>query len=159
MRARWPKAQSLNVAHQLLDLQRLYPQGAGRLVKGRLIWRCDLRPSAFSREYFAEIDYRLGRFPTTRILKPVPRELAGGCKPPHVYADPGDPLCLFYAAAREWNSSMLIARTIVPWTCEWLFHFEAWLFTGEWDGGGISHEPGGQSENDGRRHIVNSKPS
>jgi hypothetical protein len=29
----------------------------------------------------------------------------------------------------------------VPWTCEWLFHFESWLFTGEWEGGGTTHEP------------------
>lgn len=77
----------------------------------------------------------------TRALSPSLRSLSDGRKPPHVFNEAGDPLCLFYAAAREWNSSMLIARTIVPWACEWLLHFEAWLFTGEWDGGGISHEP------------------
>ena len=31
---------------------------------------------------------------------------------------------------------MLIADTIVPWTCEWLIHYEIWLATGEWHGGG-----------------------
>lgn len=76
-----------------------------------------------------------------RLLQPTIRELAGDRKLPHVFRGVGDPLCLFYAPAREWNSSMLIARTIVPWTCEWLFHFEAWLFTGKWDGGGVHHDP------------------
>src|ERR1051326_7503210 len=79
--------------------------------------------------------------PQVPLPFPGPRGLAGGRKPPHVYPGPEDPLCLFYPAAREWNSSMLISRTIVPWTCEWLFHFEAWLFTGEWEGGGTTLEP------------------
>ena len=145
---RGPKPQRLNVAHQLWDLQRLYPHGVGRLLKGRLLWRCELKPSVFSRRYLVQIDYRLGSFPTILVLDPKPRDLAGGRKPPHVYKGPGDPLCLFYAAAREWNASMLIARTIVPWACEWLFHFEAWVFTGRWEGGGISHEPEGIQQED-----------
>jgi hypothetical protein len=95
-----------------------------------------------------QIDYHRGVFPTTLVLNPTPRSLSEGRKPPQVFSGPGDPLCLFYAAAREWNSSMLIARTIVPWTCEWLFHFEAWLFTGEWDGGGITHEVPTQPRNE-----------
>ena len=31
---------------------------------------------------------------------------------------------------------MSIADTIVPWTAEWLVHYEIWLVTGEWYGGG-----------------------
>jgi hypothetical protein len=133
---RGPKPQPLNVARQLLDLGRLYPHGVGRLVKNRLLWHCELKPSPFSRRYLVQIDYHLGALPTTLVLDPKPRDLAGARKPPHVYNEPGDPLCLFYPAAREWNPTMLIARTIVPWACEWLFHFEAWLFTGNWEGGG-----------------------
>lgn len=34
---------------------------------------------------------------------------------------------------------MLIADTIVPWASEWLLHYEYWLSTGTWHGGG--HEP------------------
>lgn len=141
MRPDWPKPSPLNVAHQFLDLQNLYPHGHGRLVMNRLTWEVELRPSAFSRQYLVQVNYRQGTFPTTRVLSPSLRSLSDGRKPPHVFNEAGDPLCLFYAAAREWNSSMLIARTIVPWACEWLLHFEAWLFTREWDGGGISHEP------------------
>jgi hypothetical protein len=136
----------LNLAQQLGALQCLYRQGKGRLLKNRLTWEAALRPSAFSREYIVHIDYRPGCFPTTRVLRPSLRVLSGGRKPPHVFADPDDPLCLFYGAAHEWGPSMPIARTIVPWACEWLFHFEAWLFTGVWEGGGISHEPGNQAE-------------
>jgi hypothetical protein len=31
---------------------------------------------------------------------------------------------------------MLLADSIVPWASEWLFFYEFWLVTGEWDGGG-----------------------
>lgn len=137
---KWPPTR-LNLARQLVDLQNLYPQGTGHIVKHRLRWRGKLRPSPLSREYLVQIDYSTNKFPRVLVLEPKPRELAGGQKPPHVYTGEGDPLCLFYPPAGEWSSSMLIARTIVPWTCEWLFHFEAWLFSGEWDGGGIEHEP------------------
>jgi hypothetical protein len=31
---------------------------------------------------------------------------------------------------------MSIADTVLPWTTEWLYHYEIWLITGEWTGGG-----------------------
>ncbi|MDP9848099.1 hypothetical protein [Streptosporangium lutulentum] len=34
---------------------------------------------------------------------------------------------------------MLLARTILPWTCEWLLHYELWLITGRWAGSGEDH--------------------
>lgn len=153
MRPRWPKAHPLNIAHQLRDLQRLYPDGNGRIARDRLVWQGKLKPSAFSREFLTQIEYQEGHFPTTRVLQPSIRELAGDRKLPHVFCGVGDPLCLFYAPAREWNSSMLIARTILPWTCEWLFHFEAWLFTGKWDGGGVHTEPGAPQSQVTNAHL------
>jgi hypothetical protein len=35
---------------------------------------------------------------------------------------------------------MPIIDTIIPWTSEWLLHYECWLATGKWHGGGIHHE-------------------
>ena len=32
---------------------------------------------------------------------------------------------------------MPLANTIVPWVADWLYYYEVWLFTGEWEGGGI----------------------
>jgi len=135
----WVKVGALNVARQLCELRQLYPHGIGRIARNRLQWQCALQPSAFSRTYRVEIKYRLGNLPVIVVWHPCPRELSGGRKPPHTYAGEADPLCVFYPAAQEWNSSMPIARTIVPWSCEWLLHFEAWLFTGIWEGGGTSH--------------------
>ena len=54
---------------------------------------------------------------------------------PHVFD--GDELCLCYP--RQFNPRILIAKTIIPWASEWLLHFEFFLITGAWHGGG--HEP------------------
>lgn len=43
-------------------------------------------------------------------------------------------LCLYYG--NEWNSTMNISDTIIPWICEWLYHFEFWCITEKWCGGG-----------------------
>ena len=43
-------------------------------------------------------------------------------------------LCLYYPS--EWNSTMNISDTIIPWISEWLYYFEFWCITGEWYGGG-----------------------
>lgn len=58
---------------------------------------------------------------------------------PHTY--PGDKLCLHLPG--QWSPHMYIAHTTVPWTSEWLFYYELWLVTGQWNGGG--HEPQGDA--------------
>jgi hypothetical protein len=68
--------------------------------------------------------------PQVRVLD----ELASreGRSLPHVYSD--GTLCLH--ETDEWKATMVIADTIVPWTAEWLAHYEIWLVTGDWYGGG-----------------------
>lgn len=74
------------------------------------------------------------RRPEVVVLDP-PLDVPEGRSLPHVF--PGDRLCLHYPG--EWDDSMLVATTIVPWASEWLLHYEIWKSTGEWHGGG--HEP------------------
>jgi hypothetical protein len=31
---------------------------------------------------------------------------------------------------------MLLATTVLLWAAEWLMHYELWLVTGQWHGGG-----------------------
>ncbi|MBP8931241.1 MAG: hypothetical protein KBG46_08165 [Paracoccus sp.] len=38
--------------------------------------------------------------------------------------------------AKEWNPSMSIAKTTVPWAARWLACYELWEATGRWHGGG-----------------------
>ncbi|MCY4331994.1 MAG: nucleotidyltransferase [Cyanobacteria bacterium MAG CAR1_bin_15] len=65
---------------------------------------------------------------------------------PHVYPDTENdyrlsPLCLFDPATGEWNHSMKIADTTVPWTVRWLACYEIWEATGRWVGGGRHDSP------------------
>ena len=59
---------------------------------------------------------------------------------PHHYPNQDRPelpiLCLYDPAAKEWHSGCSVARTIIPWTIDWLACYEGWLATGEWTGGG-----------------------
>ena len=40
----------------------------------------------------------------------------------------------------EWQPTMFVANTILPWASMWLLYFEFWLFNGKWDGGGVEHD-------------------
>lgn len=59
---------------------------------------------------------------------------------PHHYPNQVHPqlpiLCLYDPDTREWHPGLAIAKTIVPWTIDWLTCYEGWLATGEWTGGG-----------------------
>ncbi|WP_230312598.1 hypothetical protein [Paracoccus lichenicola] len=43
-------------------------------------------------------------------------------------------LCLFDPKGSEWDATMLIADTTVPWASEWLHHYECWHLDGIWRG-------------------------
>lgn len=43
-------------------------------------------------------------------------------------------LCLFDPDGREWDATMLIADTTIPWASEWLHHYECWHLDGIWRG-------------------------
>ena len=59
---------------------------------------------------------------------------------PHTFEgdqpDTDDP-CLYLPGSGEWSSDKKLALTFVPWLSLWLFFYESWLVTGEWQGGGV----------------------
>jgi hypothetical protein len=67
---------------------------------------------------------------------------------PHMYPAgdrwPAHP-CLYYPGDGDWAADRPLATTIVPWLLEWLLHYEVWLTTGEWRGGGVEHAPASPS--------------
>ena len=103
--------------------------------------------------YQLRIAYSLGRwigdiwvsntFPQIWLVDP-PLELhtqfAENERVPHVYWDSKNPLnsmlCVFDPQSDEWDASLAIADTIVPWVIDWLVSYEGWHATGEWTGGG-----------------------
>ena len=100
-------------------------------------WVGDVRPQ-FTR-FTIEIAYIVGCFPAVRVKAPALVRLPGNSEGqlPHVYPPAEDPtLCLFDPATNEWDPSMHLADTTVPWACDWLACYEMWLMTGRWTGGG-----------------------
>lgn len=122
---------------------------------GTVAWFGDL--TGFERTFHLFVQYGLpipGRrelhrvMPEVRVLRPrlVPNWAAAEEAPlPHVYVDkddvPGSPLCLFDPRLGEWDGSLLIARTTIPWAERWLWNYELWEATGRWHGGGTHPEP------------------
>lgn len=101
-------------------------------------WTGNLQPSALSPSYRVRIVLAQGGVPKTRVVSPR-LENRGDQGPPHRYRDGS--LCLYHPKTDGyWNGTWFISETILPWTAEWLFHYEVWLATGEWTGGGIGHD-------------------
>ena len=85
---------------------------------------------------------KLSTLPSVRVIDPLlHRRVENPSDPiPHHYPNRDcseQPfLCLYDPAKNEWHSRLTVARTIVPWTIDWLACYEGWLATGEWTGGG-----------------------
>jgi hypothetical protein len=101
--------------------------------RDKLHWIFTLQPTPLSLTYTLALTYEggVGR-PVVRVLDP-PLERPDGEGLPHVFED--DVLCLYYDEFDGTRS--LIADVVVPWVSEWLFHYELWLTTKEWHGGGL----------------------
>lgn len=109
------------------------------ISKGALTCTGALRPSEVSNRYDFEIRLRSGDRPRIKITDPPLEPRVPGEAIPHTYG-PNDP-CIYYpkGPGRDWTPSMAIASSIVPWLGLWLMHYEGWLVTGHWEGGGIEH--------------------
>lgn len=106
----------------------------------RLKWEMDIVPSPNSSCYRIRIDYTIGTPPKVYVIEPaVLKKADGATLLPHVFDTEEQRLCLFYGRIGEWDSSMFLSRTIVPWASEWLYFYELWVITGEWLGEGIGH--------------------
>jgi hypothetical protein len=117
------------MAQQAMGLRSVFPGAELALKPYSLRWTGQLQPLDLSRVYTIRIDYKLGRYPSVRVLAPELKATEAGFLP-HTYDD--GTLCLHDLG--QWNAAMLIVDTIVPWAAEWLLYYETWLATGEWFG-------------------------
>ncbi len=121
---------SRSLAEQAFVLRSRFHGSVIDVSATRMTWTAKLRPTPLSREYTVRIAYQSAQFPRVKVLPRLP--CRAGEPLPHFYRE--GLLCLH--KVDEWSPDMLIADTIVPWTCEWLIHYELWLATGEWHAGG-----------------------
>lgn len=108
------------------------------ITKGKLIWKSKVRPTQLSREYNIEIIYAKSNLPEVYVVGDELQNLDSKDFPHKYEIDIENKrvkLCL-YRYYKEFSSEKLICETIIPWAIEWLYFYEIWLVTGEWQGGG-----------------------
>lgn len=124
-------------AEQFNALTSCYPNSFGELRRNGFTWSMWVRPEESCHQYKIRIKYVTGYPPRTYIAEPCPLRLAEGATGlPHTYDSKQQRLCLYHPDLFEWDSSMLIANTIVHWAIQWLIFYEIWQLTGVWSGGG-----------------------
>lgn len=125
-----------NLALQVLRIRSRFP--AFRCVRSTRTQRVvvgPIQPSPINDRYEVEVRFGLGIIPEVHVLNPVPVPRPGATKLPHVYA--GNALCLYTFENGDYSYTHdYVADTIIPWTAEWLAHYEIWYATGVWHGGG-----------------------
>ena len=144
------KSKPISIAVQAANIKKMYPNTKVTTFHDQeLIWTHTITPSPLGDHYEIKLVYSINGSRNTRtrtkttsspkiyVVKPKLELATGQKKLPHCYDDKSQHLCLYYPDGTEWNKSMLLATTIIPWAYEWLYHYEIWLGTGEWTGGGV----------------------
>lgn len=94
-------------------------------------------------KYLIRLDYSVGRRPRVYMLEPEidmssSLEIHTFGKTYHgAYKRRLPELCLTYSKYKEWNETVLLTDSYIPWAIEWTEFYELWLLTGKWYGGGI----------------------
>ena len=133
------KTKPLPIGVQAMNIKRIFTDGkVTTLHDQHLTWTQTISPSPLGGLYKVKLVYHLGQTPKIYVLDPKPLTLAKGAQRlPHCYDHKEQRLCLYFPDGKEWNKTMLLSTTVIPWTYEWLYHYEIWLGTGEWTGGGV----------------------
>ena len=141
MGSKYHKRSRIPLIKQAFRLVNDYPESHYTLRKGILIWYSEIRPLPLSRLYKIKIICE-GYLHRPKVV--LYGDKVDGIERddfPHNFGKNLQKqeaiLCLHMPY--EFNYyDMWIADTIVLWTQEWLCHYEIWLATGEWCGGGHS---------------------
>lgn len=133
------KIKPIPIGVQAMNIKRIFTNGKVATVHDQhLTWTQTISPSPLGGLYKVKLVYHLNQSPKIFVVDPKPLPLAKGAKKlPHCYDQKEQRLCLYYPDGKEWNKTMLLSATVIPWTYEWLYHYEIWLGTGEWTGGGV----------------------
>lgn len=119
----------LSLAQQAAVLRSNLPGSKIELKPRSLTWTGTIRPTPCGRDYRVEIVYEAGRYPRVIVLDPLTTDDPEAYLP-HTYRDGS--LCLHTAS--DWNSTMSIADTTIPWAADWLAHYELWRHGSRWHG-------------------------
>jgi len=145
---------------KILDNQIFYEEflQEGKKRNKRLFYIVfETRPTPSSKMYTLLLVYKEKGIPHIYVLNPKLQEESGEFNIPHLYDQKKLRLCLYYPNYNEYSFNDYIAEQIIPWTKLWLFHYEVWLYTKEWLGGGI--HPGDEKDTEAKQKIKKKKHS
>lgn len=139
------KENKLSVADQIFDLRKKYKVLNLKTNANSFKCNIEVQPSPLSKKYVLTLNYD-GIIPKVYLYNQgILRNAEDKVK--HCYeqkyineSNECVRLCLYYPNGKEWDNTMLISETIIPWALAWLYYYENWRVTGKWLGGGIEHE-------------------
>ncbi len=123
---------SRNLALQDYWINKLFPQFILHQDQHQRYWIGTLTSTHKHQVYTIKIDYNQE---SPKVFITHPQILNNS---PHTYAD--NSLCLHYPPDHSFREDKFIAKTILPWTCEWLYFYEIWKETGVWWGPEAPHQ-------------------
>lgn len=125
----------VTIAQQIYAIRRVYSHFITSHTSHYSLKVCgSLQPTSRSITYKFELRYHLAETPKLKIVSPSLLKNEKGEDPPHLY--PNGDLCLYRPKYNEFTKKDYLADTVIPWTSLWLYYYEIWQTTGEWQGGG-----------------------
>ena len=125
----------LSFVNQYLEIKKTYRNiESDTIHRNRFEIVMNIMPSDNSSTYKVKLICKQGRSPIVILLSPL-LEQKDGKYPHHIYKlykSGQAKLCVYYPGNNEWDNSMSIATTFIPWISTWLNAYEYWLITGEW---------------------------
>jgi len=118
----------------------LSSNGSGEFTKNYFYWEFDANPSTFSKIYRVLLvwDFKYV-VPNVYILNNELCVVGLTHRIPHIYCKEKIKLCLYFPDYNEFDRTMSLCESVIPWTYLWLQYYEEWLYSGEWKGGDAPH--------------------
>lgn len=123
--------------------------GKGSFMRDYFYWEFIAQPTPLSKTYLVLLIFHIdNRSPDVFILDQNVWDISKKKSIPHLYDPENIKLCLYYPKYKDWDQTMPLNTTFVPWIYLWLYYYEEWLFSNEWKGGGEHSKSLKEEENE-----------
>jgi hypothetical protein len=134
------KFKTLTLEQQYASMQRcpLSSHGQGEFKRNCFYWEFTAQPTPLSKSYLVLLVFHIDNYsPDVYVLDKDVWQVSKTRLIPHLYDYKRIKLCLYYPSYKDWDQSMPLNTTFVPWIYLWLYYYEEWLYSDDWKGGGI----------------------
>lgn len=149
------KYKTLSLEQQYFSIKNcpLASNGKGEFSRDYFYWEFTAQPTQLSETYVVLLIFHIDNYsPDVFVLDQDVWEVSKKKSIPHLYDSKRIKLCLYYPAYKDWDQTMPLNTTFVPWTYLWLYYYEEWLYSSEWKGGG-EHPQNKDSEEKNDKQI------